>query len=81
MRGKHIIFGRDSEVREEEVEDWEATFGPFPPPTQTIEHPSEVARKVVELIRAATSLDDLKRALLLHLGELKLRPDGRLEME
>jgi hypothetical protein len=33
---------------------------------------------VAELIRAATSVDDLKRALLLQLGELKLSSDGSI---
>jgi hypothetical protein len=74
MRGKHVIFGPDGSVeREEEVEDWEATFGPFPLPATVIENPDPVVtRRVVDLIRTATTVDGLKRALLLYLGELRL---------
>jgi hypothetical protein len=80
MRGKHIVFGPDgSVVHEEEVENWEATWATFPRPARTTKNPSVVAREMVELVRAATSLDDLKRALLLYLGELRLDREGRIQ--
>jgi hypothetical protein len=71
MARRAVLDVRTGEVREEEFE-----FVP-PPSTPTMVNP----QKVVELIRSATTVDDLKRALLLHLGELKLRPDGSLELE
>jgi hypothetical protein len=57
--------------REEEFE-----FVPPPPPTEV--NPHMVRAKVVELIQTATTVDDLKRALLLQLGELKLNLDGSI---
>jgi hypothetical protein len=60
--------------REEEFE-----FVPLPPPVEA--RPEAIRATVVELIRTATSVDDLKRALLLQMGELRLRPDGSLELE
>jgi hypothetical protein len=60
------------EQREEEFE-----FVPSPPPP-TGASPEAVRVKVVELIQTATSVDDLKRALLLQLGELKLNLDGSI---
>jgi DNA-binding transcriptional regulator/RsmH inhibitor MraZ len=38
-----------------------------------------VARKVVELVRTAANVDDLKRVLLLYLGELRLDGEGRVQ--
>jgi hypothetical protein len=62
MRGKHVIFGPDGRmVLEEEVEDWEGTWGPFPPPVQSV-------AEIVELVRTAVTVDDLKRVLLMYLG-------------
>jgi hypothetical protein len=71
MARRVVLDVSTGEVREEEFE-----FVPLPS-TPTMVNP----QKVVELIRSATTVDDLKRALLLHLGELKLRPDGSLELE
>jgi hypothetical protein len=58
---------------------WEEEFEfiPSPPPPTTVS-PETVRTKVVELIRNAATVDDLKSALLLQLGELKLNPDGTL---
>jgi hypothetical protein len=72
MARRVVLDVRTGEVREEEFE-----FVP-PPPTPTTVNPQMVHNKVVELIRSATTVDDLKRALLLHLG---VRPDGSLELE
>ena len=52
----------------------EEEFEFVPPPPTTTASPEVVRAKVVKLVRTATSVDDLKRALLLHLGELKLDP-------
>jgi hypothetical protein len=57
---------------------WEEEFEFVPPPLIEEVGPTMVRAKVVEMIQSATNLDDLKRALLLHLGELKLKPDGTL---
>jgi hypothetical protein len=58
---------------------WEEEFEFVPPPPPpTTASPEMVRTKVVELIRNATSVDDLKRALLLQLGELKLSSDGSI---
>jgi hypothetical protein len=60
-------------------EQWEEEFESVPsPPPPTTASPEMVRTKVVELIRNATSVDDLKRALLLQLGELKLSSDGSI---
>jgi hypothetical protein len=72
---KRIVLDMNTGMQREE----EFEFVPPPPPTTA--SPEVVRTKVVELIRSATTVDALKRALLLHLGELKLRPDGSLELE
>jgi hypothetical protein len=62
MRGKHVIFGPDGRiVRKEEVEGWEDAYGPFPPSAQSV-------TEVVGLVRTASTVDDLKRVLLMYLG-------------
>ena len=72
MAKRVVLDVSTGEQREEEFE-----FVP-PPPLSTAS-PEAVRAKVVELIRTATDLDDLKRALLLQLGELKLNLDGTLK--
>jgi hypothetical protein len=59
----------------------EEEFEFIPPPTPPTAGPEVVRARAVGMIRSATSLDDLKRALLLYLGELRLRPDGSLELK
>jgi hypothetical protein len=62
-------------------EQMEEEFEFVPPATPPTAGPEVARTRVVELIRSAATVDDLKRALLLHLGELGLRPDGSLELE
>jgi hypothetical protein len=56
----------------------EEEFEFVPPPLPTEASPEVIRTKVVELIQTATTVDDLKRALLLHLGELRLDREGRV---
>jgi hypothetical protein len=72
MAKRVVLDVRMGKLWEEEFE-----FIPSPPPPTTAS-PEMVRAKVVELIWAATSVDDLKRALLLQLGELKLSSDGSI---
>jgi hypothetical protein len=72
MTRRIVLNVSTGEQREEEFE-----FVPSPPPP-TVASPEAVRVKVVELIQTATSVDDLKRALLLQLGELKLNLDGSI---
>jgi hypothetical protein len=74
MAKRIVLDVSTGEQREEEFE-----FAPPPPPMEA--SPQVVRAKVVELVQTATSLDDLKRAMLLHLGELKLNPDGTWKLE
>jgi hypothetical protein len=69
---KRIVLDLSTGIQREE----EFEFIPPPPPTEA--SPRAVRAKVVELIQTATSVDDLKRALLLQLGELKLNLDGSI---
>jgi hypothetical protein len=71
MAKRIVLDVSTGEQREEEFE-----F--VPPPSSTTVNPEVVRAKVVDLIRTATSLDDLKRALLLQLGDLKLNLDGTI---
>lgn len=75
MARRAVLDVSTGEIREEEFE-----FDPPPPPPTTV-NPEVVRAKMVDLIRTATSVDDLKRALLLQLGELKLNPDGTWKLE
>jgi hypothetical protein len=59
-------------------EQHEEEFELIPPPTPPTARPEVVRARAVEMIRSATSLDDLKRALLLYLGELEPNPNGTL---
>jgi hypothetical protein len=59
----------------------EEEFEFIPPPAPTTTSPKVIHAKVVELIRNATTVDQLKLALLLQLGELKLNPDGTWKLE
>jgi hypothetical protein len=74
MAKRIVLDVSTGKQREEEFE-----FVPPPPPTEA--SPQLVRAKVVDMVRAATSVDDLKRALLLYLGELKLNPDGTWKLE
>jgi hypothetical protein len=72
MARRAVLDVRTGEVREEEFE-----FVP-PPPTPATASPMVVHTRVVELIQTATTVDDLRRALLLYLGELRLDEEGRV---
>jgi hypothetical protein len=75
MARRVVLDVSTGKVREEEFE-----FVP-PPPPPTTASPEVVRARVVELVQTATTVDDLKRALLLYLGELKLNPDGTWKLE